>query len=42
MAAIAREATKQRAARDILMQVGVRIANLALGAVVTALLKGAG
>jgi O-antigen/teichoic acid export membrane protein len=38
MAAIAREATKQRAARDILMQVGVRIANLALGAVVTALL----
>jgi O-antigen/teichoic acid export membrane protein len=37
MAAVAREATKQRAARDILMQVGVRIANLALGAVVTAL-----
>ncbi len=37
MAAVAREATKQRAARDIVMQVGVRIANLAIGAVVTAL-----
>jgi O-antigen/teichoic acid export membrane protein len=37
MATVASEATKQRAGRDILMQVGVRIANLALGAVVTAL-----
>ncbi|MGH2865592.1 MAG: flippase [Solirubrobacteraceae bacterium] len=37
MATVAREATKQRAARDIVMQIGVRIANLALGALVTAL-----
>ncbi len=37
MPTLARETTKQRAARDIVMQVLVRIANLALGAVVTAL-----
>src|SRR4051794_14050562 len=38
MPTIARDVTRQRAASDILMQVVVRIANLALGAVVTALL----
>ncbi|MGO9319779.1 MAG: flippase [Solirubrobacteraceae bacterium] len=37
MSTLARHTTKQRAARDIGMQIGVRIANLALGAVVTAL-----
>jgi O-antigen/teichoic acid export membrane protein len=37
MSTLARETTKQRAARDIVMQVSVRIANLALGAFVTAL-----
>jgi len=37
MSTLARHTTKQRAARDIVMQVVVRIANLALGAVVTAL-----
>jgi O-antigen/teichoic acid export membrane protein len=34
---LARHATRQRASRDILMQVGVRVLNLALGVVVTAL-----
>jgi O-antigen/teichoic acid export membrane protein len=38
MSTLARHATRQRAASDILMQVVVRVANLALGAVVTALL----
>jgi len=37
MSTLARHATKQRAARDIVMQVIVRIGNLALGAFVTAL-----
>jgi len=37
MSTLARHATRQRAARDILMQVVVRIANLALGVFVTAL-----
>ncbi|HEY4428392.1 MAG TPA: flippase [Solirubrobacteraceae bacterium] len=37
MPTLARHATRQRAARDILMQVVVRILNLALGVVVTAL-----
>ncbi len=37
MSTIARHATRQRAARDILMQVVVRIVNLALGVVVTAI-----
>ncbi|HXD53896.1 MAG TPA: flippase [Solirubrobacteraceae bacterium] len=37
MSTLARHATRQRAASDIAMQVGVRILNLALGAVVTAL-----
>src|SRR6202035_3487450 len=37
MSPLARQATRQRAAKDILMQVVVRIANLALGVVVTAL-----
>jgi O-antigen/teichoic acid export membrane protein len=37
MSTLARDTTKQRAARDILMQVVVRIVNLGLGAVVTAL-----
>jgi O-antigen/teichoic acid export membrane protein len=37
MSTLARHATRQRAARDILMQVVVRIANLALGVVVTAI-----
>jgi O-antigen/teichoic acid export membrane protein len=37
MAAVARDATRQRAARDIVMQVGARIGNLAMGAVVTVL-----
>ena len=37
MSTLARETTRQRAARDIVMQVVVRIANLAVGAVVTAL-----
>ena len=37
MSTLARHTTKQRAARDIGMQIGVRVANLALGAVVTAL-----
>ncbi len=37
MPTLARHTTRQRAARDIAMQVVVRIANLALGAVVTAL-----
>jgi O-antigen/teichoic acid export membrane protein len=37
MSTIARHATRQRAARDILMQVVVRILNLALGVVVTAI-----
>ncbi len=35
---LARDATRQRAASDIAMQVAVRIGNLALGVVVTALL----
>ncbi len=38
MPTLARHATRQRAASDIAMQVSVRVANLALGAVVTALL----
>ncbi len=38
MPTIARDVTRQRAASDILMQVVVRVANLALGAFVTALL----
>jgi O-antigen/teichoic acid export membrane protein len=37
MPTLARETTRHRAARDIAMQVVVRIGNLALGAVVTAL-----
>ena len=37
MSTLARETTRQRAARDIAMQVLVRIGNLAIGAVVTAL-----
>jgi O-antigen/teichoic acid export membrane protein len=37
MSTLARDTTKQRAAHDILMQVVVRVANLALGGVVTAL-----
>jgi len=37
MSTLARHATRQRAASDIAMQVVVRIGNLALGAVVTAL-----
>jgi len=37
MPSLARHATRQRAARDILMQVVVRVANLAMGVVVTAL-----
>jgi O-antigen/teichoic acid export membrane protein len=37
MPSIARHATRQRAASDILMQVAVRVGNLALGVVVTAL-----
>jgi O-antigen/teichoic acid export membrane protein len=37
MSTLARHTTKQRAARDIVMQVTVRIVNLALGGVVTAL-----
>lgn len=37
MPTLARNATRQRAASDILMQVVVRVANLALGVVVTAL-----
>jgi O-antigen/teichoic acid export membrane protein len=37
MPTLARHATRQRAANDIVMQVVVRIANLALGVVVTAL-----
>jgi O-antigen/teichoic acid export membrane protein len=37
MPTLARHATRQRAANDILMQVAVRIANLAMGVVVTAL-----
>jgi O-antigen/teichoic acid export membrane protein len=37
MPTIARHATRQRAASDIVMQVVVRIANLAIGVVVTAL-----
>ncbi len=38
MPAIARDVTRQRAASDILMQIVVRVANLAVGALVTALL----
>jgi O-antigen/teichoic acid export membrane protein len=38
MSSPARHATRQRAARDVLMQVVVRVLNLALGVVVTALL----
>lgn len=38
MPTLARHVTRQRAASDILMQVVVRVANLALGVVVTALL----
>jgi O-antigen/teichoic acid export membrane protein len=38
MPTIARDVTRQRAASDILMQVVVRVANLALGTIVTALL----
>jgi O-antigen/teichoic acid export membrane protein len=38
MPTLARHVTRQRAASDILMQVAVRVANLALGVVVTALL----
>jgi O-antigen/teichoic acid export membrane protein len=34
---LAREATKQRAASDIVMQIVVRVVNLGLGVVVTAL-----
>ena len=37
MPTLAREATRQRAASDILMQVVVRVVNLAMGVVVTAL-----
>jgi O-antigen/teichoic acid export membrane protein len=37
MSTLARHTTKQHAARDIVMQVVVRVANLALGGVVTAL-----
>jgi O-antigen/teichoic acid export membrane protein len=37
MPTLARDTTKQRAARDILLQVVVRVANLLLGALVTAL-----
>lgn len=37
MPTLARHATRQRAANDILMQVAVRIVNLAMGVVVTAL-----
>jgi O-antigen/teichoic acid export membrane protein len=37
MSTIARHATRQRAARDILMQVVVRVANLGMGVVVTAI-----
>jgi O-antigen/teichoic acid export membrane protein len=37
MPTLARDTTRQRAARDILMQVVVRIGNLGLGALVTAL-----
>jgi O-antigen/teichoic acid export membrane protein len=37
MPTLARHATRQRAASDILMQVAVRIVNLAMGVVVTAL-----
>src|ERR1039458_4311501 len=37
MPTLARHATRQRAVRDILMQVVVRIANLAMGVFVTAL-----
>ena len=38
MPTLARNVTRQRAASDIIMQIVVRVANLALGAVVTALL----
>jgi len=38
MPTLARQATRQRAASDIAMQVSVRVANLALGVFVTALL----
>jgi O-antigen/teichoic acid export membrane protein len=38
MPTLARDATRQRAASDIAMQVSVRVANLALGVFVTALL----
>ncbi len=38
MPTLARQATRQRAASDIAMQVAVRVVNLGLGAVVTALL----
>ncbi len=37
MSSSARHATRQRAARDVLMQIVVRVLNLALGVVVTAL-----
>lgn len=37
MSTVAHQATRQRAARDIAMQLAVRIFNLAIGAVVTAL-----
>ena len=38
MPTVARQATRQRAAHDIILQVGTRVVNLALGVVVTALL----
>ncbi len=38
MSTVASQATRQRAAHDILVQVGTRVLNLALGVVVTALL----
>jgi O-antigen/teichoic acid export membrane protein len=38
MSSTARQATRQRAARDVLLQVVTRVGNLALGVVVTALL----
>jgi O-antigen/teichoic acid export membrane protein len=37
MQTLARDTTRQRAARDIAMQIAVRVGNLAIGAVVTAL-----
>src|ERR1700693_551545 len=38
MSTVALQATRQRAARDILLQIVTRVLNLALGVVVTALL----